>query len=414
MKKGFKFNLNDKQFVKYLKLLLAGMLLVTEILVCAQYATTYMTSDGVGKLVAVVVSCGLLAVMEIINAFAIKRFAAKIVFYSLNSVLLLIICLLTGNSYLSMLYCLVLTDFYISIDETLPKAILFIVSCVLYTISFVLGWVVVNKGASLYESIVQILGDSFVGVFIICLHFLICTFILQFYSQNVQLRLALKEADENKSQLKEVSEQLLHTAVFEERNRIAKDIHDNAGHSMTTVIMQTEAAKLLMDSDPEKAKNAIVSANLQAKNALEQMRESVHLLAGRNSSASLKAEIEEIIAQTIGGTELKIRCDLEELSVGEEEYRFICNSLKECLANGIRHGKATAFYIELKNVLSNAVLLISDNGCGLTDGLKEGFGLKGIREKAEQLGGSCMITSEAGEGMEVEITLPYKRLKEQL
>lgn len=409
MKKDFKLNLNDKQFVKYLKLLLAGLLLVMEILVCVQYTTLYMATGGVGRLIAVVASCAMLALLEIINSFAVRKFAAKIVFYAFDVALLLVICILTGNLYLSMLYCIVLTNFYVSIDEFKPKIALFAVSCALYIISFVSGWVIVNRGASLYESIVQILGDSFVGIFIISLHFAICMFTLQFYSQNVQLRLALEEADKNKAQLNEVSEQLLHAAVFEERNRIAKDIHDNAGHSMTTVIMQTEAAKLLIDKNPGKAKTAIISANMQAKNALEQMRESVHLLAGRSTSASLKAGIQEIIAQTIDGTDLKIRCDLEELSVGEEEFRFICNSVKECLANGIRHGKATAFYIEMKNVLSSVALLISDNGCGLSGELKEGFGLKGIREKAEKLGGSCVITSEAGEGFEVEITLPYKR-----
>ena len=202
--------------------------------------------------------------------------------------------------------------------------------------------------------------------------------------------------------------------MYEERNRIAKDIHDNAGHSMTTVIMQTEAAKLLIDNNPEEAKNRIISANIQAKNALEQMRESVHLLAGRAHAKTLRAEFEEIIAQTIDGTELKIRCDLEDLQADEEEHRFLCNTLKECLANGIRHGKATTFYIELKNVLSCISLLISDNGCGVQGEINEGFGLKGIREKTEKLGGRCYFSSEDGEGFEVTITLPYQKNKELL
>ena len=412
MNNDFKLNLNDRLFTKYFKLILMGVLLVTEILVCAQYATQYMTAGGVGELIAVVASCATLTGLEIINSFAIKQFAAKIVFYALDTALLLALSVLTGNSYLPMLYCIILTQFYISVDEMKLKTVLFIVRCGLYVVSFCCGWVVVNEGASLYESVYQILGDSFIGVFILVIHFVICTFILKFYAQNVQLRLALKEADENKAQLKDVFEQLSHTAVFEERNRIAKDIHDNAGHSMTTVIMQTEAAKLLIDSDPQEAKKRIISANMQAKNALEQMRESVHLLAGRNSSKSLKADIEEIIAQTIDGTELKIRCDLEDVRVGEEEYRFLCNSVKECLANGIRHGGATAFYIEMKNVLSNITLLISDNGSGTEGEPKFGFGLNGIKDKAEALGGSCAISGEAGEGFEVEITLPYRKIKE--
>ena len=271
----------------------------------------------------------------------------------------------------------------------------------------------INQNASPFQSVVEITGGIFFGIFIIAVHCSVTNFLLKFYSNNVQLRYALKVADESRAQLQEVYERLSETAVYEERNRIAKDIHDNAGHSMTTVIMQTEAAKLLIDSNPEEAKNRIISANIQAKNALEQMRESVHLLAGRAQTKTLREEIEEIIAQTIDGTELKIRCDLQDVSVGEDEYRFILNSVKECIANGVRHGKATAFYIEMKNALSEVSLLISDNGAGADGELKEGFGLKSIREKVETLGGQCSFSSEAGEGFEVVITLPLNNKKEE-
>ncbi|MDE6000780.1 MAG: sensor histidine kinase [Clostridia bacterium] len=411
MDKGFKLKVN-KQLVKYIRLILIGLLLVMEILVCAQYATVYMVTHDTAFLVSVVACCFVLAASETINSFVVKSFAGKMVFFAVESALLLAICVLTGNSYLSTMYCIVLTQYYLSVDDAKSNTILFIVSCGLYIVSYVVGWVVINKGASLAESIVQLLGDCFLGVCILGVHFAVINFLLAFYSNNKQLRNALKEADESKARLKEVYEQLSQTAVYEERNRIAKDIHDNAGHSMTTVIMQTEAAKLLIDSDPEEAKNRIISANIQAKSALEQMRHSVHLLAGRRQSKPLREEIEEIIAQTIDGTELKIRCDLEDVAVGREEALYLCNSVKECLANGIRHGRATAFYIELKNVFSNVSLLISDNGSGTGGEIHEGFGLKGMREKAEALGGRCDFSSEAGEGFEVEITLPQKKDKE--
>lgn len=409
MDKQYKFHFGDKQFVKYLKLLIIGALLVVEILVCAQYATLYLATGTVWKMVSVVVCCAAIALLEIFNSFLIRKLVLKIFFYALDSVLLLFICIITGNAYLSTLYCLVLTQFYISVEDMRLKTGLFIVSCGAFVVSFVCGWVTVNKGASLYESIVRILGDCVFGVFILVLHFIITNFLLKFYEQNVQLRLALKEAEENRERLENAQTRLSETAVFEERNRIAKDIHDNAGHSMTTVIMQTEAAKLLIDENPEEAKNRIISANMQAKNALEQMRESVHLLAGRKQSNSLSEGIEEIIAQTIDGTDLKIRTDLEDVQVDDELYRFFCNSVKECLANGIRHGKATAFYIELKNTLSNVSLLISDNGVGAAGGITEGFGLKSMREGAEALGGQCLLSSEADEGFEVEIILPYNK-----
>ncbi len=96
-----------------------------------------------------------------------------------------------------------------------------------------------------------------------------------------------------------------------------------------------------------------------------------------------------------------------------EESRLLCNSLKECLSNGIRHGKATAFYVELKKVFSEICLYISDNGIGVNGEIKEGFGLKGMREKVEKLGGRCIFSSEAGEGFETEIALPLKKNNEK-
>ena len=119
------------------------------------------------------------------------------------------------------------------------------------------------------------------------------------------------------------------------------------------------------------------------------MRESVHLLAGRAQVKTLKEEIEEIV-------------------LDDGLARFICNSVKECLVNGIRHGRATAFFIELKKELSSVCLLISDNGSGTDGNIAEGFGLKGMRERAEKLGGKCSFSSEKDEGFETEIIIPLK------
>lgn len=411
MDKEFKLISSNKKFVGYIKSALIILLVVMETLICAQSCLDYPEKGGLPQLISVFVCCIALAVIEIVNTFAVKAYVSKVVLFGFELAVLLAICLLTGNTYLSALYCIILTQLYIKIDELKNNAIVFGVSCVLYIASFVGGWVIVNSGATVYESVVSILSGVLVGLAILGAHFAVTNFILRFYSNNAKLRAALKEADESKARLKEVYEQLSDTAVYEERNRIAKDIHDNAGHSMTTVIMQTEAAKLLIEKNPDEARARIISANMQAKNALEQMRESVHLLAGKNRTLSLREEIEEVIARTIDGTGLKIRCSVDDVNVGETKFRYIINTVKECIANGIRHGKATAFYIEVKKSLSGTSVLISDNGCGAADGIKEGFGLKGIREKAEALGGRCVFSSEAEEGFEVEITLPPDEIK---
>ncbi|MCI8989114.1 MAG: sensor histidine kinase [Clostridia bacterium] len=411
MDKNFKLSESRKHLVSSIKIVLISMLAIIEIIVCAQYATQYIEKGRTGDLIAVIISCVLLVTFASIDSFAVKNLVVKYVFFGFDSVCVLLLCVFTGNTYLSTLYCLVLTQIYISIDGLRENLILFSVSCALFIISFVCGRILGASGSTVYESLVEIIGDSILGVAILAVHFVVVSFILKFYSNNQQLRSALNEADESKAQLEQAYKEISRTAVYEERNRIAKDIHDNAGHSMTTVIMQTEAAKLLIDSDPEEAKNRIISANIQAKNALEQMRESVHLLAGKTDMHSLKGEIEEIIAQTIDGTELKIRCNIEDAELDGEKSRFICNSVKECLVNGIRHGRATAFFVEMRKEFSSITLRISDNGSGAEGEIKEGFGLRGIREKAEKLGGRCSFSSEAGEGFETEITIPEKTNK---
>ncbi len=279
-------------------------------------------------------------------------------------------------------------------------------------VSFIVGWVIQNAGADIYNSVVEILSGVLFGLLAILLDYIIVQFLIKFYNTNRELREAVKLADEKKAEAEAAHEQLTITKVFEERNRIARDIHDNAGHSLTTVIMQTEAAKLIIEDNPAEAKNRIISANIQAKNALEQLRESVHLLAGRQQIRPLREELGEIIAQTIDGTQIRARYDISEVKTSVEQYRYICNTVKELLANGIRHGNATAFYIELKQAGENINLLVSDNGSGVAGEVKEGYGLKGIRERAEALGGGCRYASEAEEGFETEIYLPVYKEEE--
>ncbi|MDE6585843.1 MAG: sensor histidine kinase [Clostridia bacterium] len=401
MQKKPAVDISSRKIIEYLKIIFIALLIAIEIIICAD---AYDRVKAFNFYIALA-CCFILLVLETINSFVFKNFIAKMVFYGLDSAVILTICIFTGNAFMSTIYCIVLTQCYLSVEKFKDKTILFGVSCVIFAVSSIAGYLINNPAMKAVEMTSGILF----GLLAIVIDYLVTIFLLKFYRTNLELRAALKEADESRSQLEEAYDQLTQTRVFEERNRIAKDIHDTAGHSMTTVIMQTEAAKLLIDSNPAEAKNRIISANVQARNALEQMRESVHLLAGRGLGKPLKEELEEVIAQTLDGTEIKARYDIAAVQPTQEGYRFIVNSLKELLANGIRHGKATAFYIELKSDGKFITLLVSDNGAGVKGEFKEGFGLKGMREKAESLGGSLNVTSEAGEGFEAEI----KVLKEE-
>lgn len=400
---SFKSIKSHSRFAVIAGIIIAVMLIVLEIIVCVQYVLIKPVPPAWG--IALIVVCEFLLDVLFITEILVKTFKVRIVIYSADFVLLLVISVLSSSVYISALYCVILSQFYLSVKDFKSKLSVFIASCVMFVITCCVGWVINHKQVIDYQAILSIASDGLLNILILFAHFAVTNFLITFYHTNIKLTAALAEADENKKMLEEAYEQLSETAVYEERNRIARDIHDNAGHSMTSVIMQTEAAKLIIDTDPEEAKNKIISANIQAKNALEQMRQSIHLLAGRNARATLKEEIEEIIAQTMDGTDIIIRYDIADVSLPYDKRRFVSNSLKECLANGMRHGGANAFYVELAVREEFVALTVSDNGSGLPADFKEGFGLRGLREKAISFGGGTVIESEKGEGTEITVTV---------
>lgn len=390
---------------KVLGVALGLILIVFEIIIFVQYFSVNANPPVWGICLLAIGSVSL-TVLCFVEQYAVKSLKSRIVIYAFDFVFLLAICAVTGSTYLSGLYCVILTQLYLSVEDFKTKIITFVLTCVAFVVTCVAGWTINSIGNIHINDVVNVISGCVVGLIILVVDFVISNFLIGFYRNNVKLTQALAEADESKKRLEEAYEQLSETAVLQERNRIARDIHDNAGHSMTAVIMQTEAAKLLIDTNPEEAKAKIISANIQAKNALDQMRDSVHLLAGRTAGeVSLKEEIEEILAQTMDGTDINIRSDIGDFSLTAGRRRFIANSLKECLANGMRHGGANAFYVELSCVDGLVTLTVSDNGCGLPPDFKEGFGLKGIREKAAAFDGEIVYESESGDGCEITITI---------
>jgi signal transduction histidine kinase len=403
MENKFKNLFTPQNMAKSVGTIVIILLLIFELLICIQYASLH---PNAWFMLTVIAAFLFMDTLSVVDMFSVKNLKARIILYSVDFLLLLLVCTLTGSTYLSVMYCIILTQFYINIDNFKPQLAVYISSCIAYVATFVIGWVINHVGTPTYDTALTVFSGCLLGVIVITIHFFVTLFLLRFYRTNLRLTKALKEADESKAALKTAYEQLSETAVYEERNRIARDIHDNAGHSMTAVIMQTEAAKILIDTNPDEAKQRIISANIQAKNALDQMRESVHLLAGRNQISTIKEEIEEIIAQTIDGTDVKVRSDLDDVQLSGEKRRFILNSLKECFANGLRHGGATAFYVELKENEGQVKLTVSDNGEGLPDDFEEGFGMRGMREKASALGGYIQYESEKGDGLEMCVVVP--------
>ena len=347
----------------------------------------------------------LLWVVETLNLFVAKKKGWKVLCYVVVLTCVFGLVALTESYYVLILYILILTEFYLASKKIRVAALIFGIGVPVYLTAYALVALVLRYGN---VDLFLLLSQAAEAIVFLTAHFVAVNFLLEFYRQYLKLMTATRDLDESNARLQKAYDELAEVTALEERQRIAKDIHDTAGHSITTVIMQTEAAKLIVEKDPQEAKKKIVAANLQAKHALEELRESVHLLSGSLGKPTLKTALLEIIAESTDGTDVTIRHSVDDVSVGDRKYRYLCNSLKEGISNGLRHGGATAFYFELKEVEGRIRFLLSDNGKGQEKETVKGFGLTGMEKEAKEFGGEVTFYTEPDEGFEVMISLPIE------
>ena len=389
--------------VMYILIVITEMLLFVELF--SQRKLPIEGNNFGGRLVVLIAASGTLTIGNAVRVFFSGNSVVKFVCFILEMIASVAMISVTGSNYLIFLYIILLTEFYISSKKPINTLAVFILSIPVYIISYWLAMNLWRGGTDLPYAVV--ISDSVWALVALVAHFFLANFALGFYRQYLKLDKALTELGESRSELQKAYDSLAEATALEERQRIAKEIHDTAGHSLTTVIMQTEAAKLVIDKNPEDAKMKLIAANLQAKNALEQLRESVHVLSGNTARGTLKTELTKVIEESAQGTGISIRYEIEDITVSAAKDRMLCNALKECISNGLRHGGATAFWVELKPEFGQVKLLVSDNGCGVDLGnLKKGFGLTAMSESAERLGGSLQLNSEEGDGLEVVVRLP--------
>ena len=399
--------ISEKNIIQGLRYIILALL----VFLCGVIAVASFERGAGLPVILTLASAAALVFSMVMKIFVMRTFLRKIAWYVIDSLLLLVftvfsswgISLVFGSSYIFLVYMLVLSEYYLSAPSLRDCAIMFAVNLAAYTVVYIINAVVRNEFGSAF----LISSQYFLVLIVLVLHFIMFNFAMTVSRKNKQIEENLRELEESRNELLRAYEKVEEATVIEERNRIAKEIHDTAGHSLTTVIMQTEAARLAMEKDPARARHCIDAANLQAKNCLEELRLSVHLLSGRRENVTLKEYLEGILDETAEGTSFTVRSKIDDVEMTDEAERFISNTLREGISNGIRHGGSTAFFFELKDMGNYVELLLSDNGAGADmTKFKEGFGLSGMRAKAEALGGMINFSSEPGEGFEIRLSLP--------
>jgi signal transduction histidine kinase len=219
-----------------------------------------------------------------------------------------------------------------------------------------------------------------------------------------RLMLELENAN---AQLAVYATQAEELAMTQERNRLAREIHDNLGHHLTVVNVQIEAAKAVFDSDPHRAVDAINKAQELAQKGLNRVRESVAALrespvSNRPLSEAIASLVEEL--QSSG-----IVADFQVAGVQQELENKVALALyraaQEGLTNVCRHARASRVDVLLDYQPSEVRLQVKDNGVGAAD-ITGGFGLLGIRERMQLLGGRLDVRTAVGSGFSLTASVP--------
>ena len=396
-------DLKEERLLFIGKWIIFGLLLLVELLILLQHVEQLILTKNWWSFYTLIAMMCILTIAETLMMFTLKKEKYNFVLYGVEIGAACGSVVATTGVYSLLLYILILTQFYCRTTKLRTALWMYVIALPLYAISYVLQMCLVRNNMM----VIEILRESFGTFASLTLHFAATELILLFYRQYLRLNSALVELDKSNRELEKAYAAVAEVTALEERQRIAKEIHDTAGHSLTTVIMQTEAAKRIIDVNPAEAKNKLIAANLQAKNTLDRLRESVHVLSGEVGSVTLKTALENIINESTDGTGIKIRAKIQDIEVSQAKHRFLCNTLKEGISNGLRHGNATAFWFELKTQDGKIRFHLSDNGTGLeTEHFESGFGLTTMRDRVRKLGGEMYIISEPDEGFELNLELP--------
>ncbi|MFG0215214.1 HAMP domain-containing sensor histidine kinase [Brevibacillus porteri] len=207
-----------------------------------------------------------------------------------------------------------------------------------------------------------------------------------------------------------LAEQLKHAAVTEERQRLARELHDAVSQQLFAIAMTTAAMKRLVEKNPQRAAQQIELVEEMAAAAQAEMRALLlHLRPATLQNKSLKEAILELLDELTRKNTMQLSWEIEDvegLPSGIEDHLF--RILQESLSNTLRHARATQITVKLFTLQEQVRLRVSDDGVGFDpDGEKmTSYGLRSMQERVAEVGGSMEIYSAIGKGTQIEVRIP--------
>ena len=233
-------------------------------------------------------------------------------------------------------------------------------------------------------------------------------FVLLFSELVVRERQARAALDEAHRRLGEYAIQVEDLATVQERNRLAREIHDNLGHHLTAVNVHLEAARTFLDARPEQALDALGKAQALTREGLAEVRRSVAALRASPLEGRLLPEALDLLVEE--GRRAGLAVDLlvrgTPRSLPPAVKHALFRAAQEGLTNVRKHARATRAEVSLDFGADAMVCLtVHDDGAGAVKA-GGGFGLLGVRERIQLLGGRVEVITSPGEGFTLDVEVP--------
>jgi two-component system sensor histidine kinase DesK len=205
------------------------------------------------------------------------------------------------------------------------------------------------------------------------------------------------QRSEANRRLRMAQDEIEHLARTAERERIARDLHDVLGHTLSVVILKSELAGKLIGNDPERAGNEIRDVEQIAREALAEVRNAI----GGYRAGGLEEELARA-ASTLKTAGVAAECRSVPMPLSPAQETVLALAVREAVTNVVRHAHAGRCLVRLEPMDGSCLLEIQDDGRGGSQG--EGNGVRGMRERVEALGGS--LRRETSAGTRLTILLP--------
>ncbi|MEA5507819.1 sensor histidine kinase [Halotia wernerae UHCC 0503] len=202
-------------------------------------------------------------------------------------------------------------------------------------------------------------------------------------------------------------------ATLEERNRIAREIHDSLGHSLTALNLQLETALKLSQSNPSKSYSFLMRAKELGSKALQDVRQSVSTMRSNPLQEQSLTEAIRLLAEDFQRSNgIFITCQISvAYPLSAEVNTAIYRIIQESLTNISKYAEATEIKLDMMMTKGSLYLMIQDNGKGFdVQQNTTGFGLQSMRDRTLALGGKFNINSTPGSGCQIIVDIPLSRL----